>query len=68
MDIGTATVISTSITTGGMVVIAVIGAWKDWRDKDRYADEKVAVAVAPLKRDIIRLRDLVESLGGDPDG
>jgi hypothetical protein len=68
MDIGTATVVSTSITTVGMVVIAVIGAWKDWRDKDRYAAEKVAEATRPLNKKISRLEKQVVSLGGDPYG
>lgn len=60
MDTATATVIATTITTLGMIVVALIGVARD-------NDKAVRKALAPKDEEIHRLREKVITLGGDPD-
>lgn len=60
MDAATASVIVAAIASLGTVAAAAIGAMSS-------NDRAVAKATAPLTADNHRLRELVISLGGDPD-
>lgn len=61
MDPGVASIVVATIATAGTVLVALINAFKD-------TDRAVRKATGPLKAENARLRELVLSLGGEPDG